>query len=1790
MSLYRKRKERRKNNMKKTVGIILGIVLMLLCWCTQTQAAYQTSSSLNDFLVKVENFPPVLEKGKTYTIQMVFSEKENKLQFQDTGSLTYTLPKQIGGASIQLSNEGGTLFDIILKDENGQSWTIYGNSMKVNPSNNTVTVTFNEEDPNYDKLTACGDTTFKFKVNMKVIDGGTEKKIIFSDKVQPTFEYNPANINVTKSVEKKGDLLNYTLKITSKTGINSNVTITDKLANSNFLTYEKGSLKYGTTMASLTNVTESKVNDDLSGFEYVIDHIMHEGEVVYLTYSAKINYDSIGINKAMTAEQSANTVTIKSNEGGIDAATISYTGEVIPWTIEKTASSTPTEPEVNEAGDKYINTIDWKLKIDSQGKGNTTGAIIEDKLGKTAGSDFSDLHYSGEGITLTNKNGYKKLIKWDDITITLYDENGNVTTSLLKARSWKYKITEKDLTAIEYATVIEVLNSAYGGYTTLVNVNKATLKNEKEEEISSVVKSATVKGPGIIPESTINKNVTNVNESTDEVTWKIETKFTVKEKDINKYTATITDVLPNYNGKYDKYISHSFKWEGEDGGAKVESYYDEINHKLILTVSNISKLTTGKLVIELKTVFNRENSNWITHRNVATVSGVGSTKSSSDTAQCSYNKSSITKTVNSKEDNSKKIEWKIAADFTIVKSDPNKHTATITDTLSAVDKYESHRYEWIGEKGSATVTITYDKDTHKLICIVEEIDSTTTGRLVIYVTTTSAGEITDGEIHTNRVTLEGIDGTKSSDASATFYKPQTPNESTISKSVESTDDETDEVTWKITTDFDINDDNKHEAQVTDILPSTTVNGTTYYDTYVESSYKWEGESGGATVEKSYDEATHQVIFTIKNITKATTGKLIVYVKTKFNREIDNWNIHTNTGKVTGINTERTVTADVNCPQNSVSITKITENIDRETDEVTWKISTKFDVRESDNSSYTGTITDSLPISNQYRDEYINFTYDWEGEDGGATVEGKYDQSSHKLIFTIKNITKATTGRLIIRVKTKLNRENENWMYHYNYVYVTAFDKNDSDSSYAYMERNSTSIDKTVDSIDNEKDEVTWKIETKFNAKGTSNLETTITDTLPETTINSKTYKDIYVDSIYEWEGESGGAIVEKIFDEATNKVIFKVKNITKATTGKLIIRVITKFNREASGWTSHRNSVSLERKGASTQYDGATATCPQSTNTINKTVEKIDSEKNEVTWKIEGKYNAKGLDKFDATITDILPNYQNNYDEYVDSSYEWEGLAGGATVESRFDEATHQVIFTIKNITKDTVGKLIIKIITKSNRNIEGWINHVNTVKNTQNTETNISTAKVTYPSTTLTISKSEIDKTINNQGSPSYTYVLKIGGVNSDTITIRDILSANKYFKIDESSIEIYGSESNYGSYTSILNMFKSIVARIANGEEISLDVPLREITASNATKYYKYYYIKYRIVVKDEEALENLKLDTYENTDHTLLIKNTAKFGDATSNTVTSTYTFNPITKEIVGNPTIYNNYVGKFVIRVNKERYDMDPKSDTIQIIDKMSRIQIKPSSIVVKADGEIIKAIYKIEADGTIIFTVPDGKYIEITYATDVQGVGDDVEISNTASVSGLGSGNTVQKKLSVRVVGEGKANNRAIIIHKTDAKTGKDLEGVGFTLYEAIRNPDGTFSLGKAILNKNGEVVKYTTDSQGRIIVYGNSFKDGWVLELGKAYALVETGFLSGYNQNVQPIYFILGEEADGINTYKPYDVIEVQNSKEEKTEDKKENLKNVPATGDEITTLIGIASLSILMILAIEKLRRKLVM
>ena len=167
--------------MKKVVGIILGIIVMLLYCCTQTQAAYQTSSSLNDFLVKVEDFPPVLENGKTYTIQMVFAEKENQLQFQDTGSLTYTLPKQIGGAAIQLSNEGGTLFDIILKDENGQSWTIYGNSMKVNSSNNTVTVTFNEEDPNYEKLTACGDTTFKFKVNMKVNDGGTEKKIIFSE-------------------------------------------------------------------------------------------------------------------------------------------------------------------------------------------------------------------------------------------------------------------------------------------------------------------------------------------------------------------------------------------------------------------------------------------------------------------------------------------------------------------------------------------------------------------------------------------------------------------------------------------------------------------------------------------------------------------------------------------------------------------------------------------------------------------------------------------------------------------------------------------------------------------------------------------------------------------------------------------------------------------------------------------------------------------------------------------------------------------------------------------------------------------------------------------------------------------------------------------------------------------------------------------------------------------------------------------------------------------------------------------------------------------------------------------------------------------------------------------------------------------------------------------------------------------------------------------------------------------------------------------------------------------------
>lgn len=1776
--------------MKKVVGIIIGIIVMLLCCCTQTQAAYQTSSSLNDFLVKVEDFPPVLENGKTYTIQMVFAEKENQLQFQDTGSLTYTLPKQIGGAAIQLSNEGGTLFDIILKDENGQSWTIYGNSMKVNSSNNTVTVTFNEEDPNYEKLTACGDTTFKFKVNMKVNDGGTEKKIIFSDKVQPTFEYNQANINVTKSVEKNGDLLNYTLKITSKTGINSNVTIIDKLANSKFLTYEKGSLKYGTTTSSLTSVTENKVNDDLSGFEYIINHIMHEGEVAYLTYSAKINYDSIGINKAMTADQSANTVTVRSNEGGIDTSTISYTGEVIPWTIDKTASSAPTEPEVNETGDKYINTIDWKLKINSQGKGNTTGAVIEDKLGKTAGSDFSDLYYSGEGITLTNKEGYKKLIKWDNIQITLYDENGNVTTNLLKARSWKYKITEKDLTSIEYSTVIEILNSANSGYTTLVNINKAMLKNEKEEEISSVVKSATVKGPGIKPESTINKNVTNIDETKDEVTWKIESKFNVKENDINKYTGTIIDTLPNYNGKYDTYLSHSYRWEGEIGGAEVQIRYDEVNHRLITTVSNISKLTTGKLIIELKTIFNKENSNWTTHTNRVTLSGVGDTKSASDYAECKYNKSSIEKSVNSKNELNKQIEWKINADFSIVKSDQNKHTATITDTLDSADKYESHRYEWIGEKGSATVTITYDKATHKLICIVEGIDSTTTGRLVIYVTTTSEGEIIDGESHTNRVTLEGIDGIRSSNATAIFNKPQTPNNNTISKSVEKTDNKTDEVTWKISTDFDIKDDETHEAKVIDILPSKTINGKIYYDIYVDSSYEWEGEAGGATVEKVYDELTHQVIFTVKNIAKATTGKLIVKVITKFNREINDWNIHTNTGKVTGIVEDKTVTADVNCPQNTVEIIKSTENVDKETDEVTWRISTNFDVRESDDNSYTANITDTLPKNGTHKDEYIGFTHEWEGESGGATVEGKYDETLHKIIFTVKNITKNTTGKLIIRLKTKFNREDESWLYHYNNVEVQAFDKTDTDNTYAYMEKSNTSINKTVDAIDSDKDEVTWKIDAKFNAKGTANFETKITDTLPQTTINSKVYKDIYLDSSYEWEGESGGAIVEKVFDEATNSVIFTIKNITRATTGRLVIKVVTKFNREISGWTSHRNSVKLERNGASTQYDGATVTCPQSTNTINKNVEKIDSEKNEITWNIESKYEAKGQDKFDATITDILPNYKNNYDEYVNSSYEWIGESGGATVESRFDEVTHQVIFTIKNITKDTIGKLVIKIITRSNRNVEGWTDHVNTVKNAQNTGTTISTARVTYPSTIPTISKQEIEKTIDEKGAPSYTYILKISGIDSDTITIRDILSANKYFKIDESSIEIYGSDSNYVGYNSILSLFKSILARISNGEEISLDVPLREVTASNATKYYKYYYIKYKIVVKGEDALESLKQDTYENTDHTLLIKNTASFKDATSNTVTSTYTYNPITKEIIDNPTIDNNYVGKFVIKVNKERYDMDPNSDTITIVDKMSRMQIKPSSIIVKADGEIIKAIYKIEKDGTIIFTVPDGKYIEITYLTDVQGVGDDVEISNTASVSGLGSGKTVNKTLSVRVVGEGKANNRAIIIHKTDAKTGKDLEGVEFTLYEAIRNPDGTFSLGKAILNKNGEVVRYTTDSQGRIIVYGNSFKDGWVLELGKAYALVETGFLSGYNQNVQPIYFILGEEADGINTYKPYDVIEVQNSKEENTEDKKEELKNVPATGDEITTLIGIASLSILMILAIEKLRRKLVM
>ena len=164
-------------------------------------------------------------------------------------------------------------------------------------------------------------------------------------------------------------------------------------------------------------------------------------------------------------------------------------------------------------------------------------------------------------------------------------------------------------------------------------------------------------------------------------------------------------------------------------------------------------------------------------------------------------------------------------------------------------------------------------------------------------------------------------------------------------------------------------------------------------------------------------------------------------------------------------------------------------------------------------------------------------------------------------------------------------------------------------------------------------------------------------------------------------------------------------------------------------------------------------------------------------------------------------------------------------------------------------------------------------------------------------------------------------------------------------------------------------------------------------------------------------------------------------------------------------------------------------------------------MVKVDGVVDPSVTYTPNGNAMVYTVPDGKKIEITYSAKVQFKtigehGDNiiVEFNNVAEM--LGYNSDVKKIASRQNTGTGVASVPQINVMKYQAgNMNKKLEGAEFVLLDKNKMP---------VKDKNNNEVTYITDNDGSFTVRGDMEKFGWVLEENEYYYLRETKSPKGH--------------------------------------------------------------------------------
>ncbi|MGN0708884.1 MAG: Cna B-type domain-containing protein, partial [Anaerovoracaceae bacterium] len=461
----------------------------------------QSSTRLEDFLQAI-TFDGVQQnadgtysavKGETYKVHMKFAETPNGLQFSDSETLTYKLPN---GFKPVAKSDGKFTVNVSTGDGN---FAVTGNTYSLDEEGN-IRVDWNQNDPNFAQLTACGDTEFTLDFEGEFDENS--KEIKFSDGTTATVDKD-ADVDVWKNVEEKNGRYYYTVTVRGSKGVNKDVSVTDALADNSLLNIDTSTLQVTTYPQGLQYNKEYAY---YRGFKYTIPELKKNETVTFTYYADLTGQENLSANdvRSRTRNTAKATSGKHEHEASQDLAYI-----INKEMLEKTHT-------VNQTSDKYI--INWRIDYDRGNYVDPSGVTLTDRLDYYSGST-----YEGNGITVYVYDKYgndveRRDVAWKDLNKDYY--------------GWKYTIPEGDRTGYRYIITYQTSFKKSDIHTEISQKNSISDGSRSKDD------SADLK-PGINESIGVKKEATKVTYK--EAEWKV--TLTVPAGGLD--SAYITEYLPS---------------------------------------------------------------------------------------------------------------------------------------------------------------------------------------------------------------------------------------------------------------------------------------------------------------------------------------------------------------------------------------------------------------------------------------------------------------------------------------------------------------------------------------------------------------------------------------------------------------------------------------------------------------------------------------------------------------------------------------------------------------------------------------------------------------------------------------------------------------------------------------------------------------------------------------------------------------------------------------------------------------------------------------------------------------------------------------------------------------------------------------------------------------------------------------------------------------------------------------------------------------------------------------------